>query len=1193
MNKSLPLILACLFSVTVFSQNVFNPADPIVRYNSSSPLGSAQKPNPAKTGLQKWVSTPTNGVSSGVDAFDASSFKAYFINVNNTPMAFRVKFPYSYATNPTKKYPVMLFLHGAGEAGCSTNGGVYNNEKQLWLGGKLFKDRVDNNQFDGFLLYPQLVSTSGCWAIWGSVSINNLAVLLSIVDSLAKYCRADVDRLLVNGLSGGGYGAWRMADNYPQRIAKIIPSAAAGSTTNRTNFVHIPIWFATGGKDTDPSPSQAQYALTRMKEIGADIRYTLYPDLGHSVWTRHWNEPDYVPYMNDVHKANPLVFFQKTEYCAGETINARLGITQNFYAYEWQKDGATIATRTGTTNTISNAAAVASFTGNEIVVKQFGIYRVRFKRFGNSEWSDFSPKPVEIKQKVVSPAPPITIVGVKSNVLPALDGSTTVPLQMPSGFINYQWVRTSDNVTVATTQTYNAPVGTYKARYDETPGCGPSYSPDYTVVNANGTPKPDPATSLTTSMPTSTSAKLNWSQGLNETGFEIYRSTVAGGPYQLITVTAANAVTYTDNTLATNTTYYYVVRAINGTGAAVASNESSPNGGNLAPVITAASSVIAQTDQTTNFDFTVNDAPGDVVTVTLPSKPSFVNLVPLSATSYRIAINPTVDNVGWTDVTIRAQDNKGMFSTKVVTVQVADKNTRAVYINFGASGKTAPTPWNNWLGVRGTGGFITSLKDEYGATTSFSLTTLNNWSTTTILGHVTGNNSGVFPDAVLESGIADNGVAKQLQIGGLNPAMRYNIVFAGSQNEGYMATSQYVAGTQTSSLNARYNTEQTANLNGLIPDASGNILVTITRTSGTYGFLNGMVIEEYAPALFLNPDNLFVEPLDRTNINVTWSDRTSTETGFELVRATDSLFTAGVTTVSLPANTTSYKASGLAANRKYWFRVRANNAGNFSGYSNRAVAITPASIVYVNFNVTVPNAAAPWNNLANSPLTPYTTGNLKNYASVTTNYKLSLTLPFNGENTAGMNTGNNSGIVPDLVLQSSYWLDQSQVSQFKLIGLNSGLKYRIGFVGSMGPNGWFAGNYTAKYTVGGRSVYLNSWQNTSKIVYIGNISPDASGAITMDFSTTSIAAWGFNGGIIVQEYNDANGGTMMNSVLQDTLISGIDKVFIYPNPFNDQFSIDFENNTAGGKVTAEIYDLSGRMVSRTNYNQLPAGHNIL
>src|SRR5688572_7333311 len=114
------LLIIC----SAIGQNVFNPDDPTVRWNSTQPLGSSQNPNPATVGLQKWVSVATNGISSGSNSFDATSFKAYFINTNGIRMAFRLKYPRSYK-NPDsvgKKYPVALFFHGAGEPGCSSNG---------------------------------------------------------------------------------------------------------------------------------------------------------------------------------------------------------------------------------------------------------------------------------------------------------------------------------------------------------------------------------------------------------------------------------------------------------------------------------------------------------------------------------------------------------------------------------------------------------------------------------------------------------------------------------------------------------------------------------------------------------------------------------------------------------------------------------------------------------------------------------------------------------------------------------------------------------------------------------------------------------------------------------------------------------------------------------------------------------------
>jgi hypothetical protein len=257
-------------------------------------------------------------------------------------------------------------------------------------------------------------------------------------------------------------------------------------------------------------------------------------------------------------------------------------------------------------------------------------------------------------------------------------------------------------------------------------------------------------------------------------------------------------------------------------------------------------------------------------------------------------------------------------------------------------------------------------------------------------------------------------------------------------------------------------------------------------------------------------------------VKITWSDRTNNENllnGYELVRATDSAFTANVTTIPLPANTNAYTNTGLTADTKYWYRVRARHAAGYSDYSKRIQVATPGTIVYVNFNVTVADADSPWNNLTTPPLSNFTTPLLKDQSNKTTKMALTLEKEFNGEFTAGMNTGNNSGVVPDNVLQANYWLDKSQVSEFKVSGLNHSKRYRFGFIGSSGPVNWFKGNYTATYTVHDKTVYLNSWYNTTKIVYIGDVAPDADGKVLLDFSTTPEAGYGFNSGLIIEEYN--------------------------------------------------------------------------
>src|SRR4030095_5098678 len=111
-----------------------------------------------------------------------------------------------------------------------------------------------------------------------------------------------------------------------------------------------------------------------LKKYGADVRWTLYPNQGHFVWGTHWQEPDFVSYMNDLHKANPLVYFQRNLFCPDSPTAAKMGLTAGFFAYEWQR------------NTGSGYTTIGGATGNEYTATIYGTYRVRFKRTASSDW---------------------------------------------------------------------------------------------------------------------------------------------------------------------------------------------------------------------------------------------------------------------------------------------------------------------------------------------------------------------------------------------------------------------------------------------------------------------------------------------------------------------------------------------------------------------------------------------------------------------------------------------------------------------------------------------------------------------------------------------------------------------------------------------------------------------------------------
>jgi large repetitive protein len=117
------------------------------------------------------------------------------------------------------------------------------------------------------------------------------------------------------------------------------------------------------------------------------------------------------------------------------------------------------------------------------------------------------------------------------------------------------------------------------------------------------------------------------------------------------------------------------------------------------------------------------------------------------------------------------------------------------------------------------------------------------------------------------------------------------------------------------------------------------------------------------------------------------------------------------------------------------------------------------------------------------------------------------------------------------------------------------------------------------------------------VVYIGDLVPLPDGRLDLEFSTTANAGYGFNGGVIIMEYSDAAGGVITNSELDTAgttaAVPPDYNVNVYPNPFLDVINVDFYNRSSADKISAEVYDLTGRLVYRKHFNTMPAGYNTL
>lgn len=930
----LRLLLSTVFSVLLVSflsaQNVFDPNDPQIRYSAGAPLGSAQRPDPSINGLQKWVSTPMAGISTGGGSFDNSSYKAYYLKVGAGQMAFRIKFPKNFSAPgyENTKFPAMVFYHGAGEFACNSNNGYWNNEKQLTHGANFFRGKVDNGQFDGFLIYPQINSGSNCWGQWGGPNVNTYGLIVKMIDSLAKYVRLDLDRIIATGLSAGGTGAWHAASSYPRYFAKTAPSAAsAPGATKWDEMIHVPVWLATGGKDTNPTPSSANNSYQNYLSRGGDMRFTLYPNLGHGVWGNHWNEPDFIPFMNNMHKANPLVFFQRYEFCPEDPVDTRIGITAGYHSYEWQKDGVTIAQKLGNgAAQIINGASIISYAagGNEIRVKSFGTYRVRFKRSAAAAWSEWSPSPAEITPKDVTQTPDIQVTGLNSKVLPSPDGHTTVPLTLPDGFAGYNWYDAATEELVSTNQVFNAPPGVYKAKVIESYGCGTLFSPDFKVINEAGTPKPDAVKRLTGTAISATTIRLDWNQnpnsGTNETGFEIYRGKNKTGPFTLMHITAADVVTWNDDNIENNTTYFYFIRPVNNFGAAANSN-------------------IAQVK-------TMDD-------VIPPSAPSNLRYRGSNENSVDLSWTASTDNGIIKRYDVYANNTK-MYSTTNTSITVFGLNPATnytFYVKAVDNGNNESNPSNQAVGYTHQQG----LNYKYYQGSFDFLPDFNALSPvkTGVIGNISNGNE--FRNVADYYAVKWEGYIYIPESG--------TYTFYTSSDDGsklYINTPYSFGATALVNNDGLHGTTErsgqitlTRGYHSIVAtffEKTGGDVMEVRWQNTAAGITKELIPGGYfalspvnnLPELPVAPSGLSVTQVSFNQLKLTWADNSSDETGFEIVRST-SLNGTYVQVNTVGAGVTEYTDSALNSSQTYFYKVRTISNAGHSPYTAAVSATTAAA----------------------------------------------------------------------------------------------------------------------------------------------------------------------------------------------------------------------------------------------------------
>lgn len=866
-------------------------------YSASAQTQAFPNSQPAWGQFGQWGYT-SDGTNWNTEDFEAFIYKG--IPYRLMPPTGEVD--YDYATDswsfsdPNAKYPLFLFLHGLGERGEQNpyNHPVYgeigNNNRQLLHGGSKFRNAVNSGEFPGYVLAPQ--------TFFGYFNGNLGVYITEIIQHLIDNNQVDPDRIYVNGLSAGGRGTWELMDINPNMFAAGIPMSAAYS--QYFNWIpklkYTPVWLSQGGLDTNPTPSTANQLVQNWENAGGEIFYYYLPNSGHSTWNPTWDHPDFWDWVNSKRKNQPMVFYQRTEFCPNESVDALIGFTAGFTAYEWRKDG----------------VILSSETGNELAISDYGSYEGRFSR--NGEWTEWSD-PIVISEKGVTPSPVITTQGTSTHVLPGLDGSTSVTLQVPDNYVSYQWVNIAQpNTVLSTTNTVTVSQGGhYSVQVAEEYGCQSAFSEQFEVITSNSPGVPDSPVNLTAAAQSVTSINLNWDDNPNplnnEDAFEIYRGSSQGGPYSLIAIIPADVLNYLDEELESNETYYYLVRGINGNGSSTPTNEAVETTllDTEPPSIPVNIHATSSSQQSVSLSWGASTDNEGVYAYEIFANGTLVSTVNGTTTNKTVfGLSPeTVYNFK-----VRALDyelNASAFSNQITLATVSN----GLYYSY-YSGEFSSVP-----------DFSALTPNEIGQISNFKIDPWDNTENFAVKyeGYITIPISGTYTFYTT----SDDG--SMLYIDGTNPA---NLVV---NNDG-LHGSRERSGSLYLSAGAHFI------MVGFFERTGGDVLEVRWNgpQMGKQLIPDGVLSDDFEmPEPPTAPTNIAAVAVSYNQIDISWTDNSDNESGFEVYRSED-LNGPYEIVFTTDSDVTTYSDNGLTASTTYHYKVRSIGLTGESEFASNTFA---------------------------------------------------------------------------------------------------------------------------------------------------------------------------------------------------------------------------------------------------------------
>ena len=174
-----------------------------------------------------------------------------------------------------EEWPLMLFLHGAGERGDDLNLVKVHGPPKI----------VEKKKDFPFIVVSPQCPEEQWWT-------DNLDTLINLLDDIIAKYNVDKDRIYLTGLSMGGFGTWALASRYPDRFAAAAPICGGALQTNAYTLTEIPIWIFHGAKDSVVPVQRSQDMYDLIKSRGGNIKLTIYSEANHDSWTQTYDNQE-------------------------------------------------------------------------------------------------------------------------------------------------------------------------------------------------------------------------------------------------------------------------------------------------------------------------------------------------------------------------------------------------------------------------------------------------------------------------------------------------------------------------------------------------------------------------------------------------------------------------------------------------------------------------------------------------------------------------------------------------------------------------------------------------------------------------------------------------------------------------------------------------------------------------------------